>query len=148
MGKHYVIFTIEDSKTLKHRKDLMGKRKEVQDLYSGLNMFKKLAVSPWIMWFISSAEKSTCCQTWANSQDDNYFSSKSKCTEMILYWNWRPVFTAMCCQRARSRSFGAKFVYVSRWLYIAVKTGCPQRPAVTAMWIQCFCIAVKIGLWR
>ena len=73
MGKHYVMFTIEDSKTLKHRKDLMGKRKEVQDLYSGLNLFKKLAVSPWITWFILSSEKSSCCQTWANSQDDNYF---------------------------------------------------------------------------
>ena len=57
MGKHYVMFTIEDSKTLKHRKDLMGKRKEVQDLYSGLNLFKKLGVSPWIMWFISSSQK-------------------------------------------------------------------------------------------
>ena len=76
MGKHYVMFTIEDSKTLKHRKDLMGKRKEVQDLYSGLNLFKKLAVSPWITWFISSSEKSSCCQTWPNSQDDNYFPSK------------------------------------------------------------------------
>ena len=45
-------------------------------------------------------------------------------------------------------ALGAKFVYVSRWLHIAVKTGCPKGPAVTAMWIQCFCIAVKIGLWR
>ena len=57
MGKHYVMFTIEDSKTLKHRKDLMGKRKEVQDLYSGLNLFKELAVSPCITSYISSSQK-------------------------------------------------------------------------------------------
>ena len=44
-------------------------------------------------------------------------------------------------------ALGAKFVYVSCWLHIAVKTGCPQRPAVTAMWIQWIYIAVKAGLW-
>ena len=44
-------------------------------------------------------------------------------------------------------ALGTKFVYVSRWLHIAVKTGCPQRPAVTAMWIQWIYIAVKAGLW-
>ena len=75
-------------------------------------------------------------------------SNTSQC--IIVYFASflrRPVFTAMCCQRARSRSFGAKFVYVSRWLHIAVKTGCPQRPAVTAMWIQWIYIGVKVGLW-
>ena len=46
-----------------------------------------------------------------------------------------------------TRALSAKFVYVFSWLQIAVKTGCPQRPAVTAMWIQWIYIAVKAGLW-
>ena len=80
-----------------------------------------------------------------NAQTGNllYFPDATKSVEK----HRRPVFTAMGRQRARSRSFGAKFVYVSRWLHIAVKTGCPQRPAVTAMWIQWIYIAVKLGLW-
>ena len=76
MGKHYVMFTIEDSKTLKHRKDLMGKRKEVQDLYSGLNLFKKLDVSPWIMWFISSSQKKSLLSNLSKFTGWQLFSLK------------------------------------------------------------------------
>ena len=42
-----------------------------------LYLFKFWAVGWWITWFISSWEENNCCQRWANSQNDNYFQSKT-----------------------------------------------------------------------
>ena len=42
----------------------------------GQNLSKQLAVGWWITWFSSSWEENNCYQTWANSQNDNYFHSK------------------------------------------------------------------------
>ena len=38
-----------------------------------LHLFKLWAIGCWITWFISSWEESNCYQTWANSQNDNFW---------------------------------------------------------------------------
>ena len=39
---------------------------------------KFLAVGIWFKWFFSSWERKNCQQSWANSQNDNYFHSKQQ----------------------------------------------------------------------
>ena len=73
----------------------------------GIHLFKQLAISCTITWFISSF-RSNCCQTWANSQNDNYFHSK---------WSKIVTLSENRCHFVNLLSFDNSYVLLSyRWI--------------------------------
>ena len=46
------------------------------NLFGPLHVLWFLAFGSWVTWFFSSWERKNCLQSWANSQNDNYFHSK------------------------------------------------------------------------
>ena len=59
----------------------------------------------WITWFISSWEESNCCQTLANSQNNNYFHPK---------WSKVVILSENSCPFFNLLSFGNSYLFSSQ----------------------------------